>query len=100
MFETFVVNEVRKSYENAGDKTKFFYYRDYSQNEVDLVFIKSGVMHCFECKFGKEHSLSDVSAFKELDDTEYEKGKGAIICTADEISALSDKVLIIPAKSL
>ena len=94
MFETFVVNEVRKSYENAGDKTKFFYYRDYSQNEVDLVFIKSGVMHCFECKFGKEHSLSDVSAFKELDDTEYEKGKGAIICTTDELSALSDKVLI------
>ena len=100
MFETFVVNEVKKSYENAGDITKFFYYRDYSQNEVDLVFIKSGVMHCFECKFGKKHDLSDVSAFKELEDTEYEKGKGAIICTADEISALSDKVLIIPAKSL
>ena len=100
LFETFVVNEVRKSYENAGDKTKFFYYRDYSQNEVDLVFVKNGTLHCFECKFGKEHTLSDVSAFKELDDTEYEKGKSAIICTADEISALSDKILIVPVSAI
>lgn len=100
LFETFVVNEVRKSYENAGDKTKFFYYRDYSQKEVDLLFIKSGVLHCFECKFGKEHNLADASSFKELDDTQYEKGKGAIICTADEISALSDKVLIVPVYAI
>ena len=100
LFETFVVNEIRKSYENAGDKTKFFYYRDYSQNEVDLVFIKSGKMHCFECKYGKEHNLGDVSAFKELKDTQYERGKGAIICTTDEISALSSDVLVIPVKSL
>ena len=100
MFETFVVNEIRKSYENSGDKTKFYFYRDYRQNEVDLVFIKSGKMYCFECKFGKEHNLGDVSGFKELQDTKYEKAKGAIICTADELSALCSDVLIIPVKSL
>ena len=100
LFETLVVNEVRKTYMNGGDNIKIFYYRDSNQNEVDLVIIRSGTLHCFECKFGKEFKLSDVSAFKELDDTKYEKGKGAIICTADEISALSDKILIVPVSAI
>lgn len=100
LFETFVVNEIRKSYENTGDKTNFFYYRDYSQNEVDIVFIKKGMMHAIECKFGAKHKLSDVSGFKELEDTRYEKAKACLICTSDSISALSDKVLIVPVKSI
>lgn len=100
LFETFVVNEIRKSYENAGDKTNFYYYRDYSQNEVDIVFIKKGIMHAIECKFGEKHSLSEVSGFKELDDTKYEKGKATLICSSENISALSDKVLVVPVKSI
>ena len=100
LFETFVVNEIRKSYENAGDKTNFFYYRDYSQNEVDIVFIKKGTMHAIECKLGEKHKLSDVSGFEELEDTKYEKGKACLICTSESLSALSDKVLIVPVKSI
>lgn len=100
LFETFVVNEIRKSYDNAGKETKFFYYRDYHQNEVDLVYIKSGTLYRVECKFGKEHTLKDVSGFKALQDTEYELGKSAIVCTAEDISALSSDILVLPVKSI
>ena len=100
LFETLVVNEVRKTYMNDGEDAKIFYYRDANQNEVDLVIIRSGVMYCFDAKFGKEFNLKDVSAFKELQDTKYEKGKGAIICTSEQISALSDKILIIPISAI
>lgn len=100
LFETFVVNEIRKTYENSGDKTNFYYYRDYSQNEVDIVFIKKGMMHAIECKFGEKHSLSEVSGFKELEDTKYEKGKACLVCSSEEISALSENVLVVPAKSI
>lgn len=100
LFETFVVNEIRKSYENAGDKTNFFYYRDYSQNEVDIVFIKKGIMYAIECKFGEKHNITDVSGFKELEDTKHEKAKASLICTSENISALSDKVLIVPVKAI
>lgn len=100
LFETFVVNEVRKSYENAGEKISLYYYRDYNQHEVDLLFIRNGKMHCFECKFAKEQTIESASNFKELDDTKYEKGRGAIICTAEDVSALSEKVLIIPVTAI
>lgn len=100
LFETFVVNEIRKTYMNEGEDIKIYYYRDSNQNEVDLVMIRSGTMYCFEVKFGKEFNLKDVSSFRELDDTKYEKGKGAIICTSEQISALSDKVLIIPISAI
>lgn len=100
LFETFVVNEIRKSYENEGNKTNFYYYRDYAQHEVDLVFIQKGTLYAVECKFGDKHTLSEVSGFKELDATKYERGKSCIVCTADSVSALSPQVLIVPVTAI
>ena len=97
LFETFVFNEILKSYSNSGEDIKLYYYRDSNQKEVDFVLIKNGTIHCMECKFGQEHSLRDVSNFRELKDSQFIKGKGAIICTSTEISALSSDVLVIPA---
>ena len=100
LFETLVVNEIRKTYMNDGEKIKIFYYRDSNQNEVDFVLIRNGTIYCFDAKFGKEFNLGDVSSFKELNDTKYEKGKGAIICTSEQISALSEKVLVVPISAI
>lgn len=100
LFETFVVNEIRKTYDNAGDKTNFFYYRDYNQNEIDIVFVKKGTIYPIECKFGETHKLSDVSGFKELKNTHYSLAKASIVCSSENISALSENVLIIPVKSI
>ncbi len=100
LFETFVINEIKKSYDNAGETIKLYYYRDYSQHEVDLVFVNKGRLYAVECKFGENHSLKDVSSFMELDSSQYEKGKGCIICTSQSLSALSPNVLIVPIKSV
>lgn len=100
LFETFVVNEIRKSYENEGNKTNFYYYRDYAQHEVDLVFIQKGTLYAVECKFGDKHTLSEVSGFKELDATKYERGKSCVVCTVDSVSALSPQVLIVPVTAI
>ena len=100
LFETFVVNEIRKTYDNAGDKTNFFYYRDYNQNEIDIVFVKKGTIYPIECKFGETHKLSEVSGFKELKNTHYSLAKASIVCSSESISALSENVLIIPVKSI
>lgn len=40
MFETFAVNEIMKSFHNAGIYHPLFYYRDNNQNEIDLVYIR------------------------------------------------------------
>ena len=36
-FETFIFNEIRKSYMNDGQMQQLYYYRDSEQNEVDLI---------------------------------------------------------------
>lgn len=100
LFETFVVNEIRKSYENDGDKTQFYYYRDYHQNEVDIVFIKKGTMYAAECKFGEKVQLGDLNGFKELEDTKYIRAKVCVVCSSENISALNENILVVPVKSI
>ena len=40
--ETYIVNELRKSYLNNGIRPNFYYYRDNNQNEIDLVILRNG----------------------------------------------------------
>ena len=100
LFETLVINEIRKTYINSGEDVKLYYYRDSYQKEVDLVLIKNGFMHNIEIKFGKEHNLKEIISFKELNESKLIKGKGGIICTIDSLGALSSNDLLIPFTSI
>ena len=65
-----------------------------------MIFIRSGVIHCLEIKFGKEHNLNDVKSFDELKDSKLIKGTNGIISIIDSLSALSEDVLLIPFTSI
>ena len=67
--ETYIINELRKSYVNNGVEPFFYYYRDNNGNEIDLVIIQNGVIHRVECKSGMMFSLSAVKGFKRLDES-------------------------------
>ena len=95
--ETFIANEIRKSYMNNGIDQPIYYYRDNQQNEVDLVLIVNGGMSLMEIKTGQEFHVSDVKAFRKLSDTKLLKKSNAIICNAPKISVLSDGTYILPA---
>ncbi len=99
-FETFIFNEVRKSFMNAGIMQELYYYRDSDQNEVDLILLVDGVLSCIEIKTGQSFNASSTKSFKKLECTKYEKGKNAIICTADKISILNDGTLLLPLSSI
>ncbi len=99
-FETFIFNEIRKSYINDGIMQQLYYYRDNDQNEVDLILLKDGSISCVEIKTGKIFNSSHTKGFKKLQNTKYEKGKNAIICTADKISIISDGTFILPISSI
>lgn len=99
-FETFIFNEVRKSFMNAGIMQELYYYRDSDQNEVDLILLVDGVLSCVEIKTGQSFNASSTKSFKKLECTKYEKGKNAIICTADIISILNDGTLLLPLSSI
>lgn len=99
-FETFIFNEIRKSYMNDGQMQSLYYYRDTDQNEVDLILLKDGFLSCIEIKAGQTFNASNTKSFRKLQDTKYEKGKNAIVCTADKISIISDGTFLLPISSI
>ena len=99
-FETFIFNEIKKSYMNDGENQEIYYYRDNEQNEVDLVLIKDGRLSCIEIKTGQCFNASATKGFKKLANTRLERGGNALICTADKISILNDKTILLPISSI
>lgn len=97
MFETFEINEIIKSFHNEGIHQPQFYYRDSNQNEIDLVFIRKGEIHCVEIKAGTSFPDNADKAFHQLKQTQYVRGRNAIVCTADKLSSRANGTLILPA---
>ena len=94
--ETYIVNEIKKSYRNNGLKENFYYYRDNNQNEIDLIILENGTLHYVECKSGISFNKSDIKSFRQLDDTKYKKGSSCIICNTDSIYTIDEDVFALP----
>lgn len=98
IFETFIMNEIKKTYINSGIDKKFFYYRDTNQNEVDLILIKDGNLSCIEIKAGDNFNINDVKSFKNLNSTKLNRGKDCIISGGEVISMVKENVYVLPYK--
>ena len=98
--ETYIANEIRKSYMNNGIDQPIYYYRDSKQNEVDLVIPRSGVLKLIECKSGSKFDASDVKAFSCFDHTELRRETDAVICTADSAYPISKDVIVLPVSAV
>lgn len=116
-FETFVVNEIAKSFTNAGkDFSKYvFYYRgkdkvkrkkidiegnesiEYEESEIDLIIEENGVLYPIEIKKGSNPTANDADAFTLLDkDIDKKRGTGAIICMSEYKLKLRDNLYSLP----
>lgn len=99
--ETYIINEIRKSYLNNGAKTNFYYYRDNNQNEIDLIILYKGALTLVECKSGVSYKLSDVKAFKIIEEfTNYKVFGKCIICNTDKPYALGNEVYALPLSAI
>lgn len=94
--ETYIVNELKKSYVNNGIEPSFFYYRDNNQNEIDLVILRDGKLHRIECKSGMMFTLASVKGFKQLEKTKYQLGEKAIACNSESLYSLGEGVYVLP----
>lgn len=99
-FETFVFNEIRKTYLNAGLKPQIYYYRDANQNEIDMVLLCDGQLSCVEIKSGQNFNSSSTKTFRLLASSRYEAGKNAIVCTVEKPSILEDGTILLPFNSI
>ncbi len=107
-FETFVINEIIKSYINAGkDYTKYvYYYRgkdkkkingESEENEIDFIIEENNTLYPVEIKKNSTVKADMASAFPTLDkDIERKRGTGAIICTSEYKIKLRDNLYALP----
>ncbi len=94
--ETYIINEIRKSYLNNGINPNFYYYRDDRMNEIDLVILHNGKLHRVECKAGISFNKSYIKGFKCLENTNYILGTSGIICNTNTIYPLDKDIYAFP----
>lgn len=107
-FETFAVNEIIKSYLNAGkDYSGCFYYyrgkdkkkRDGSpaEREIDFIIEENGVLYPIEIKKNSGVRADMAETFPVLDkDIEKRRGTGVILCTSEYRLKLRDNLFALP----
>ena len=96
ILENYTVAEIVKSYLNAGEEPNLFYYRDNDAKEIDIVMEADGELHLMEIKKTANPGTQLTRPFRLLDKGSVKRGKGAILCMKDQLSALDSQSLIIP----
>lgn len=96
VLENYVVAEIRKSYQNAGQDCLLWYYRDKNSNEIDLVIESDGQLHPLEIKRSVNPGSELTGVFSVLDKGSVPRGTGAVICMRPKLSAVSAENFIVP----
>ena len=96
LVETYIHNEIRKSFKNNAIDVQMFYYRDNNQNEIDLIILNDGNLYLIEAKSGKQYGINDIKGFKQLANTKYNIAGQCIICCSKEIYRISSQTYAFP----
>lgn len=98
--ETFTIGEIRKSYLNNNREFIAYYYRDNSQNEIDLILQENAELTLIEVKKGVSFHLSDVSAFKLLEKSKYKVKESCILCNTEKNYPLSESIYVLSVNAI
>lgn len=100
-FETWVINEVYKSYAASGEKVPLYYYRNFNGKEIELLILRNGVLYpCVIAKSAQPQKMYKRfnivnPAFAAYGDVQL--GGGSVICLAPEFGTDAKNILYIPA---
>lgn len=95
-FETYVVSEVIKSYQNLGLQAPISYYRDKDKREIDLIIEQNNVLYPIEIKKSATPKKEAVKHFRILDKSGINVGTGAVICMAGDLVPLDKDNWLVP----
>ena len=96
ILENYVVSEVAKSFLSCGQEPFMYYYRDKDAKEIDIVLERDGELNPIEIKRSSNPGKELTKVFSLLDRASVPKGKGAIICMKQDLSAIDKDNYIIP----
>jgi len=96
-FETYVMNEIIKSYANNGKEAQMFYFRDSNKVEIDLLLFENGTLYPIEIKETSEPKANMIKAFDLLDTLPtIKRGEGGVVCLSKHLLPLKGNDKIIP----
>lgn len=98
IYETFVINEIIKSYINAGKTLNLYYFRNTDAQEVDLLIYQDGCLYPIEIKKTASPNIKDIKHFKVLENffPTLKIAEGGVICNYTELAYLNENNKIIP----
>ncbi len=96
ILENYVVSEIVKSYLGAGKQPFMYYYRDKDAKEIDIVLEQDGILNPIEIKKTANPGSELSKVFSLLDRASTPRGKGAILCMKEGISAVDRENYIVP----
>jgi predicted AAA+ superfamily ATPase len=91
-FETFVVTEILKSHKHNGLQSNFYFYRDSNKVEIDLLLVQNGTFYPIEIKRSANPDKGMVKNFPVLEKKGKAMAYGSLICLADKILPLTDRI--------
>lgn len=98
IFETYVVDEIIKSFANSGKDIRkhLYYYRDNRQKELDLLINYNNTIYPIEIKKSANPGRDAIKNFDVVNNFELQSGNGIVLCMCKEIVAYDDNNYMIP----
>ena len=96
LLENYAVSEIMKSYQSAGREPYLYYYRDRDAKEIDVIIEGDGMLCPLEIKKTAMPDKRIVKNFRVIDKAPLKRGKGAVLCMAESLSAFDQNNLIVP----
>lgn len=98
IFETYVINEIIKSFVNNGKDARkhLYYYRDNYQKEIDLLINYNNTMYPIEIKKSANPGKDGIKNFDVVNKFETNTGNGIVLCMTKNIIAYDDNNYMVP----
>ena len=99
-FESYVVSELIKSYDNKGIRLEISHFRNKETEEIDLIIFKNNTLYPLEIKKTANPTKEMMKNFKYLEKDDKKIGTGGIICLYDKLMKIDENNYIIPLGSV
>lgn len=96
LLENYAVSEIMKGYQNAGQEPYLYFYRDRDAKEIDVIMERDGKLYPLEIKKTALPDKRLIRVFGILNKSPLTLGTGAILCMAEQLSAIDRENLIVP----
>ena len=98
IFETYVVDEIIKSFVNNGKDARkhLYYYRDNYQKEIDLLINYNNTIYPIEIKKSANPGKEAIKNFDVVNKFETKRGNGIVLCMTKDIVAYDENNYMIP----